>query len=71
MSVQTAKKAVWKKYKVAVPWDSAMQSCHPPLGKSVLKCIFTALLGKSTSRMDLLLSSVEAAFTDFLQVHWI
>lgn len=70
MSVQTAKKAVWKKYKVAVPRDTAMQSCYPPLGKSVLKCIFKAVLGKSTSHVDLLLSSVEAAFTDFVQVCW-
>lgn len=71
MSVQTAKKTAWKKYKVAVPRDTAMQSCYPPLGKSVLKCIFKAVLGKSTSHMDLFLSSVQAAFTDFVEVRWI
>lgn len=69
MSIQTAKKVAWKKYKVTVLRDTAMQSCSP-LGKSVLKCIFKAVLGKSTSHMDLFLSSVQAALTDFVQVCW-
>lgn len=69
MSIQTAKKVAWKKYKVTLLRDTAMQS-RSPLGKSVLKCIFKAVLGKSTSHMDLFLSSVQAALTDFVQVCW-
>jgi len=69
MSIQTAKKVAWKKYKVTVLRDTAMQS-RSPLGKSVLKCIFKAVLGKSTIHMDLFLSSLQAAFTDFVQVCW-
>ncbi|XP_065691443.2 utrophin isoform X1 [Patagioenas fasciata] len=29
MSVQTAKKVAWKKYKVAVSWDTDKQTCYP------------------------------------------
>ncbi|XP_068794942.1 utrophin isoform X6 [Struthio camelus] len=30
MNVQTAKKAVWKKHKLAMPWNTVTQTCYPP-----------------------------------------
>lgn len=68
MSVQTAKKVAWKKYKVAVPQDTDTQTCYPPLGECMFKCIFRALWMKGSSHQGLFLSSVQAALTDLAQV---
>lgn len=47
MSVQTAQKVVWKKYKVAVPQDSDRQTSSPLPGECVLTSAFQAGLDES------------------------
>lgn len=47
MSVQAAKKVVWKKYKVAVPQDTNRQTCSPPPGECALTYVFKAVVDKN------------------------
>lgn len=47
MSVQTAQKVVWKKYKVAVPQDSDRQTSSPLPGECMLTSAFKAGVDES------------------------
>ncbi|XP_027487780.1 utrophin isoform X4 [Corapipo altera] len=52
MSVQTARKVVWKKYKVAAPWDTDRQTRYPPLDEhnDVQKKTFTKWINARFSK---------------------
>ncbi|XP_040409214.1 utrophin isoform X6 [Cygnus olor] len=64
MSVQTAKKVAWKKYKVAVPRDTDTQTCYPPLDEhnDVQKKTFTKWINARFSKSGT--PPVKDMFTD-------
>ncbi|XP_064564456.1 utrophin isoform X1 [Zonotrichia leucophrys gambelii] len=64
MSVQTAKKVVWKKYKVAAPRDTDRQTCYTPLDEhnDVQKKTFTKWINARFSKSGK--APVKDMFTD-------
>jgi len=48
MSIQTAKKVVWKKFKVAAPPNTDRQTCYPLPGECTLTYVFKAMVDKRT-----------------------
>ncbi|XP_063007584.1 utrophin isoform X4 [Melospiza melodia melodia] len=64
MSIQTAKKVVWKKYKVAAPRDTDRQTCYTPLDEhnDVQKKTFTKWINARFSKSGK--APVKDMFTD-------
>ncbi|KAM6271852.1 utrophin isoform 1-T1 [Spheniscus humboldti] len=64
MSIQTAEKLVWKKYKVAVPRDTDRQTCYPPPDEhnDVQKKTFTKWINARFSKSGK--APVKDMFTD-------
>lgn len=61
MSVQTGKKAVWKKYKVPVPQDTDRQTCYSLLGEYMLTRVSKAVVGKRIQPCGYLSSTRDAS----------
>lgn len=71
MSVPTARKVMWKKYKVAVPQDTCRQTSSPALGECMLSYAFQTGGWKHSAMCVCfyLLHLMQAAFLNFVHIN--